>query len=140
MHTFDTPQALVHAVLDAFASSDRNALEALALSESEFHQLIWPELPAARPERNLPWSYVWRDLRQKSRTTLASLLVAHAGRRYSLVDLRATGGTRRYASFDVTRGTELVVRNETGRQQTLRLFGSVLHAKGRYKVFSYVVD
>ena len=50
---------------------DRARLDALALSEQEFRDHVWPDLPAARPERNLPFSYVWGDLHQKSNISLA---------------------------------------------------------------------
>ncbi len=57
------------------------ALRDLALNEIEFREQVWPELPAARPERNLPFSYVWGDLRQKSDANLERTLARHGGRR-----------------------------------------------------------
>src|SRR5687768_11319639 len=69
-----SPEGLASVVLDALSHGDRARLDALALSEQEFRDHVWPGLPAARPERNLPFSYVWGDLRQKSNIRLADTL------------------------------------------------------------------
>jgi hypothetical protein len=136
--THDSPRAVAQAVLDAVAANDAVALQALALSEQEFRQHVWPELPAARPERNLPFSYVWGDLRQKSAQRLGATLSGHGGRRYTLQDVRFSGETR-YAGYTVHRDTALVVQGPDGPEQ-LRLCGSMIEQDGRWKVFSYVVD
>ena len=133
-------EALARAVLDAVARSDRTALEALALTEQEFRDRVWPDLPAARPERNLPFSYVWGDLRQKSQVGLARTLATHGGRRYELVRVRFAGPTTRYSHSEVHRETVLTVRDAEGANQDVRLFGSSVEGDGAWKVFSYVLD
>src|SRR5687767_8103866 len=70
LNASSSSQDLASAVLEALAQRDANRLRALALSEREFRDHVWPELPASRPERNLPFSYVWGDLRQKSEESL----------------------------------------------------------------------
>jgi hypothetical protein len=136
----DSPEALAGAVLQAFANGDRSALERLALSESEFRDHVWPALPAARPERNLPFSYVWGDLRQKSGHSLQRSLAEHGGRRYTLTSVRFEGGTTQYGSYRVHRDTVLRVRDERGAEADVRLAGSMLEEDGGWKIFSYVVD
>ena len=98
-HTHDSPDALARAVLAAVAGRDAPALRNLAVSEREFRDHVWPALPAARPERNLPFSYVWGDLRQKSERHLARALAAHGGRRYALLRVEHAGGTRHYGDY-----------------------------------------
>ncbi len=124
----------------ALAQNDVAALRALALSEQEFKEHVWPDLPASRPERNLPFSYVWGDLHQKSEAALARTVGSHGGRRYELAGVRFVGETTKYNTYDVHRKTELTVMDATGAQTPLRLFGAVLEKEGRFKVFSYVVD
>jgi hypothetical protein len=136
----DSIEALSRAVLQAIERRDTEALSRLALNEEEFREHVWPELPAARPERNLPFSYVWRDLHQKSGTTLTHTLAAHGGKRYQLVSIRFTGESTPYRSYLVHRESELAVKDQAGTQHTLRMFGSVIEKRGRFKVFSYVVD
>ncbi|MGH9308533.1 MAG: hypothetical protein ACRD1U_04120 [Vicinamibacterales bacterium] len=139
-HSFESLDALATSVLDAVASRDRDRLEQLALSEHEFRTIVWPALPAARPERNLTWDYVWSDLRQKSRASVMALLFRHGGRRYTLLGVKHLGKTTQYADFEVQRATELSVATSTGERATVRLFGSTIRRHGRFKLFSYNVD
>ena len=139
--SFESPDAVAREVLRLMAAGDINGLRALAVTEQEFRATIWPELPAARPERNLPFSYVWGDLRQKSEASLSSLLVQHRGHRFELVGVRF-GDRTPYASYVVHRDTVLIVTDSAteGPPEDVRLCGSLIEQKGRWKVFSYVVD
>jgi hypothetical protein len=139
-NTRTSPEALAQAVLDAVAQRNRGAAEALALSEQEFRDHVWPELPAARPERNLPFSYVWGDLRQKSEASLTETLARYGGRRLALIAVRFDGELTRYPSYQVHRETTLRVRDASGEESDVRLFGSSFEKDGVWKVFSYVVD
>lgn len=132
--------ALGRAVLDAVARRDESALRALALNEDEFRRYVWPALPASRPERNTPFSYIWGDLRTKSDAGLREILTTHGERTYQLERVRFTGETTQYDSFVVHRDSTLEVRDQEGKRAALQLFGSVLEQAGRFKVFSYVVD
>lgn len=132
--------ALAHLVLDAIARRDEATLRALALDESEFKVHVWPSLPSARPERNLPFSYVWGDLKQKSDAGLAVTLARHGGRRYALVDVQFERTPTEYAGYLVHGGTTFVVQNASGTKETVRVCGSLLEKDRVWKVFSYVVD
>lgn len=136
----DSPEALARAVLDAVARRDEAALRRLALDEQEFRAHVWPELPVSRPERNLPFSYVWTDLRTKSDAGLQGVLLTHGGRTYELEKIGFAGSTTQYQTFVVHRESTLEVRDGEGRHETLQLFGSVIEKSGRFKVFSFAID
>jgi hypothetical protein len=138
-NTSSSPEALASAVLDALSRADRPRLESLALSEVEFRDHVWPDLPAARPERNLPFSYVWGDLRQKSGLSLAQTLKRHGGTRLSLARV-SFGGKTSYARYVVHRDATFEVTDAAGQAKSLRVCGSFLEKDGVWKVFSYVVD
>ena len=131
---------LARGVAAAFEKADVPALHALTLSEEEFRDHVWPELPAARPERNLPFSFVWGDLHQKSEASLSKTLAATRGRRLKIVSVQQLGATSQYKSYVVHRQTQLTVEDGDGRVEQLRLFGSILEKNGQFKVFSYVTD
>lgn len=137
--TRDSAQAVAQAVTEAVTAGNRAALASLALSEQEFREHIWPELPAARPERNLPFSYVWGDLHQKSGTSLAATLERYRGQRLTLVDVRH-GEATSYEGYTVHRDSVFVVRTADGVTEDVRLCGSMVEQGGRWKVFSYVVN
>ena len=138
--TFESPEQVAEAVLDALAARDVERLEALALSEIEFRTVVWPELPSSRPERGLPFEYVWGDLHQKSSNELRRLIAREAGRRYDLLAVEFDGESTTYDTYTVHRESRLVVRGEDGTNEQVRLFGSILERSGAYKLFSYVVD
>jgi hypothetical protein len=130
---------LAAAVLDALAQKDRTRLDGLALSEQEFRDHVWPDLPAARPERNLPFSYVWGDLRQKSSISLAKVLAEYGGKRHTLQRVTFAGVTP-YGHYTVHRDATLDVVDASGTSRSLRVCGSFLEKDGGWKVFSYAVN
>ncbi len=138
-NTQASADALAAAVLDALARGDRSALDRLALSEQEFRDHVWPGLQAARPERNLPFSYVWGELHQKSDSALAATMQAHVGRRQAVTRVSFTGATE-YQGYRVHREAAFHVRDAAGGETGIRVCGSMLEKNGQWKIFSYVVD
>ena len=135
-----SPEALAEAVLDALADDDRDRLAALALDGREFRDVVWPELPSSRPERGVPVSYAWADLRQKSSNALRRLVARWGGRRFTLLGVAWDGETTDYGPWLVHRETRLRLLDETGREVEMHLYGSTLVRGDEHKVFSYVVD
>ena len=138
-NTHSSAEALARAVLAALERHDRAALEALALNEQEFRDHIWPELPAARKERNLPFSYVWGELRQKSHLRLDETLRRYGGQTLPLVGVRFSRQTR-YVSFVVHHDSALRVQPPGGPETEIQVCGSMVSKSDAWKVFSYVVD
>jgi len=138
--TFDSPESLSRAVLAALEAGDYRTLRSYALSKDEFRLYVWLELPASRPGRNLPLSYVWGDLDQKSTNCLRRLVAGRGGRRHELVRVEFDGETTPYQSFKVHRDARLVVRDEEGQVESVNFFGSIIEWNGRYKLFSYNIS
>jgi hypothetical protein len=134
-----SPDAVAEALLDALARRDEAALRRLALAEAEFRAHIWPSLPVARPERNVPFSYVWGDLRQKSDAGLGRALATHGGRRYRLERV-LLGKTTDYAAFRSHADTRFLVSEAGGALLEIRVCGSLVEQGGLWKVFSYITD
>ncbi|HRB11684.1 MAG TPA: hypothetical protein PKU70_01625 [Vicinamibacteria bacterium] len=139
-NTLESPEAVARAVVRGLAEKDLEALRALAVTEAEFRDLVWPKLPASRPERNLPLDYVWGDLSTKSDANLRARLGGWVDRGFVLVSVSFAGATDDYGTYRVHRETVLLLRDRDGKEQTGRLFGSMIEHRGRFKVFSYVVD
>jgi hypothetical protein len=139
-HARLSADVLAEDVLRALENRDAARLRELALSEAEFRDVIWPELPAARPERNLTADYVWREQRAKSEAGLHSVLGQYGGKPLKLVRLEVRGETMQHRTFIVRRDTAVVVRGVGDAEQPLRLFGSIVERDGGFKIFSYNVD
>ena len=138
--TLESPEAVAAAVVDRLRSGDLAGLRQLALTETEFHQLVWPKLPASRPERNVPWDYAWQDLSAKSDANLRARLAGWQDRGFTVVSVAFTGETTEYGTFRVHRDSVLTLRDRDGNVSNGRLFGAIIEQAGRFKVFSYVVD
>jgi len=137
-NSFESPRALATAVLAALEAKDRAALESLPLTEAEFREQVFPEMPAYG---NVPMDYVWGDLKQKGSNELSGILAWHGGRSYEVENVVFDGGATAYDSFVVHRKPRLFVRQrDDGERKELALFGSVIECEGRYKLFSYVVN
>jgi hypothetical protein len=132
--------ALASEVLAALARRDAARLQQLALNEDEFRDVVWPELPAARRERNLTADYVWRDLHAKSRVGLEALIAEYGGQPLQLERVEYQGETTQHRSFLVRRNAIVIARNGDGQEQRLRLFGSIVERDGGFKIFSFNVD
>lgn len=139
-HTFESPDALARAVLDGLAKRDLALLRSMALTESEFRDHVWPELPVSRPERNVPFDYAWGQMKQRSDGSLGETVARYGGKNLRFVSTRFTGETTNYQSFSVLRASEVIAADEQGRELILSLYGSALLKDGKYKLYSFVVD
>jgi hypothetical protein len=139
-HGEASPEALAREVLRAVDAHDVDRLRQLAVTEQEFREVVWPDLPAAEPRANLTVDYVWTDLRLKSEAGLRETLERFAERDLDFVKLSFHGETSQYRHYLVHRDARLVVKNEEASEERVKLFGSVLEQNGRFKVFSYVTD
>jgi hypothetical protein len=139
--TFASPEALGGAVVEAMRAGDIERLQAIALTEDEFRAHVWPDLPAARPERAVPFGFVWGTLHQNSdgylRQTASGFVDSSLT---TLRDVRFAGESSRYGDVIVHRDTQLVFSLADGSEKIVELFGSTIEQDGRFKVFSYVVD
>lgn len=138
--TFDSPDAVASAVIEAMATRDLGRLERLALSEAEFRGHVWPYLRVSRPEVNMPFALLWGQLQQTSRGYLRQTLATVDSESLELRDVRFAGESSTYGDVRVHRDTELVVGDPDGGERVVRLFGSLIEQDGRWKVFSYVAD
>jgi hypothetical protein len=125
--------------LKALANNDMDSIKALRLTKEEFCQYVFPELPASKLP-NVTCDFVWHQATLKSLGGLSEMYPEHKGKKYQFVALRFEKGTDSYPTYKVHKETHVVVRDEIGRQQELRLFGSLLEMDGKYKLFSFVID
>lgn len=142
-NSFSSIEELTAAVLDGLEYGRGGALWGLALSREEFRNVVYPVLPASRPERNTPFDHTWSTLEHKSSNALSATLAQHEGRRYELVRVDFVAHPQRqrdFGAFRVHRDARVVVKREDGSEASLDLFGSVIERNGRFKVFSYVTD
>jgi hypothetical protein len=139
--TFASPEELARAVLAGIEKEDVETLKRLPLSKDEFRLYVWPKLPSSKPERNLPFEFVWSELHQQSVSSIARNFHRYKGKNLELLEIRFRDGTTDYGSFKIHRDARVRVRDAaTGEEGFVDLFGSVMEWQGKYKLFSYVAD
>lgn len=139
-NTLSSDEAVAAAVLDRIHEQDFDGLMRLALSREEFERVVWPTLPASRPEVGVEPGYVWQDTSLRSRGELHQTLHQWGGQRLHLVRVEFLGQTTDHGTYSISRKTRLVVRDQTGAERRVRLFGSLIRQNGGSKVYSYIVD
>ena len=138
--SFESDEALARAVLDGLARRDYERLLALSVSKEEFAELVWPTLPASRPDVGMPMHYVWQDSFTKSRGFLAQTIEAFGGQPLTLVRVGFSGRQTEHKTVTIARKSYLVVKDGQGQERQIRVFGSVIRQNGRSKVYSYIID
>jgi len=129
-------RTLAESVLQALRTSDRAALEQLALTKSEFCEELWPKLP---PVPNLTCEWVWSAYAPQNAEGLDRLLQEHGGRDYTLIRVEP----QRIVSYGEARVYErvrMIVMDESGQQRALRLSGSICELSGTFRVCSFILD
>jgi hypothetical protein len=134
-----SPEDLARNVIAAIAADDRRALGAARITEDEFRNYVWPELPASRVP-NVTVEFAWSQASLNNHAGFERVLQNHKGRIYEFVSIRFLGGVTSYKTFKVHNKALLTVRDETGTIREARIFGSMLELDGQYKLFSYVAD
>jgi hypothetical protein len=130
--------ALGEQVLGALVRGDTAALRGFRLTEAEHKEVVWPELPASRPEVNYPVDAAWRNIELRDHRAVGRLLPMFEGRSVTFRRVECRGGTREFASFRVASDC-WVVFDAVGsdRRWEAQLFKDVLVRGGGHKVFRY---
>lgn len=137
---FPTAEAAAEAVLEGLRQRDTARLAALAIDEQEFRALVWPHLPAGRPDVGMPVEYVWTDTWTKSQAHLGRTLAEYGGTRLALEALAFRGPVSDYGAFRVHRETWLTLRDASGVRHERQLFGSMIASTDGWKIYSYITD
>lgn len=124
-------------VLDALAAGDTLVLEAVRLTETEHNEVVWPELPASRPEVNYPVDLAWQNIELRNRRDRHRILSWYRGRTLDFRGVECRGETRGFASFQVLTDCYIVFDTPVEGRLEAQVFKDVLQRGGGYKIFRY---
>ncbi|MDT8340049.1 MAG: hypothetical protein RQ751_00935 [Longimicrobiales bacterium] len=124
-------------VLAGLTAGDTLALDAVRLSEREHNEVIWPELPAARPEVNFPVDLAWQNIQLRNRRDLGRILPWYLGRTPDFRSVQCRGERQEFASFAVLTDCYIVFATAAEGELEARVFKDVLVRNGGYKIFRY---
>lgn len=134
----ETIDGLGRMVLEALTTSDTMTLAGLRLTEREHNEVVWPELPASRPEVNFPIDFAWTNIEMRDRRSLTRLLPVFDGLEARFGAVQCRGATRAFRTFDVLTDCWTIFEVE-GKEGTFeaQLFKDVLVRGGGHKIFRY---
>jgi hypothetical protein len=125
-------------VLAALRRRDEQALAALRLTEREYKDLLWPELPQARdPRHTLTVDFHWENLDRQSRAGVQGAMGDHGGEDFELIEV-VPEGVEELETCKLLRRVKLKVRRRAdGKESLIRVCGSILVLDGQYKLVSF---
>ncbi len=134
---YSSPRELAEMVLLGLREKDEELLDSLRVTEREYQEVLFPEFPAAAG--NAPPEFHWFLTNTHSRAGIESALGNWGGKDFELVDVVVTQETQDYRTFRILNKVELKVKDRKGGPEIrqLRIFGSMVELKGRYKILSF---
>lgn len=128
---------LADRVVSALTARDTASLNGLRLTMTEHNEVVWPELPAARPEVNFPVDFAWTNIQLRNRRALARLFPRLVGRAAEVDAVRRRGEVRTFETFRVHTDCWVRFRTAHGDEIEAQLFKDVLERGGGFKIFRY---
>ena len=137
----ETLDGLGRMVLDALVRADTLALGSVRLTEDEHNGVVWPELPASRPEVNFPLDFAWTNIELRDRRSISRLLPVFDGLEARFRTVQCRGETQAFESFRVLTDcwTLFDVEGREGPFEA-QLFKDVVVRGGGHKIFRYYDD
>jgi len=124
------------AVCRFLSHSDRDSMNAMCVTDTEFRDIMWREFPQSRPVTGLQWEDGWRVLSMRLQSGCSDAIGQHGGHYWQFLRFERSDSTMRYKNFKLHNGLVLVVRNDTGGIERLGWLRSVIERKGRFKIYS----
>ena len=127
---------LMTRVLEALASADATALDALRLTEEEHREILWPADPGRAS--GAPLDLAWDMLDRRSRSGVHKAIAELGGQTLTFTGVEFARGTEPRGSYVLHRGPVLHVRDASrGESLELRFLGSVIERDGQWKLVSF---
>ncbi len=119
------------------ALKDRNAelLQSLRVTESEYKEHIFPEFPEAKG--TIPVDFHWFHLNVRSYNGIQDAIQRYGGLELELLDVLPKKGITQYATYEMWNRVSLVVRFPNDEIQEIRVFGSLVHMDGVWKILGF---
>jgi hypothetical protein len=134
-------EELVQKTLQALSREDEGALSSLALTEEEYRRYIWPALPLSKIEQwQKQYAFVWGQVSARSSQGLAIILQKYGGQQFEYRSLRAAGGRAPYADCIVHKDVKIAVKDASGMEQEVKIFGSLVEMNDQFKIMSFDID
>lgn len=133
-------EELGRTVVQALASADTAALQAMRTTEREHNQVLWPHFPVAKQDTSgSALAFAWENVEMRNAGAVGEWIASFRGRTVRYDGARCTGEVEEYGPFQILRGCSVTVTDVAqGRAYELRPFDRVVRMGGTHKVIRYV--
>jgi len=128
---------LLRTVEGGLAESDTARLFELMVSEREYREIVFPELPASRPPIHASFESIWVTHYPDAHRGLLHTLRLYGDRDVRILNVGFEDPDQDFGPFILHETSRVDIEVDGRREDDRRLFGSVIHAGGRWKVLSY---
>lgn len=132
-----TQEALVRRFVAAVAAGDSAELAAMALSPREFIDLVYPESPYTHPPYRESPTILWGQIQNSSRKGFTRLLRRVGGLPVRYVSHTCAKRAETQGRNRVHADCSVALRDDKGRVERHRLFGSIIERGRAFKFVSY---
>ena len=132
-----SPEKVCQKVLDALSASDTAALNGLLLTRFEHDSVLVPLMPSPPPGVERDMNLAWLMLYEKNVKGIRRAIDDYGGQQFTLVGVKFTKPDKLFGELRAHQGTIVTVRDSTGNEFGLPIFGSILEDHGRFKLVSF---
>jgi hypothetical protein len=130
--------ALCIDILDALKENSFERLDEMRVTEEEYTNHMFPELPESSPDRTIPVEFLWKMMDTKFRKGIRTALRDYGGRDFEFLEAIVTQGVKEYPTFKIHRKVKLrVASKETERVNVITVFSSVVEMDGVFKIIGF---
>lgn len=135
----DSPETLIQIALDNLAVNDETGLDSLTITRYEHDSLLIPQMPIGKAPKELTdLNMVYVMMRRTNMKGLRRAVEDYGGNRYELKKVEFPKPPEIYGPFTVYRETVATVRDSSGNDFVLPIFGSMVSDDSRYKLAAFI--
>ncbi|MEW5702443.1 MAG: hypothetical protein AB1792_09460 [Candidatus Zixiibacteriota bacterium] len=136
--TSPSVEALCERILQALAASDTLTLHQVCLTRYEHDSVLVPNMPIGQADVSKDLDFAWYLLVMGRQKGIRRALSDYGGQILELVRVQFMTAPEQYGPLTVHRKISVTVRDETGQELPLGIFGSVVEHHGQFKLVSIV--
>lgn len=132
-------EELIQKTLDRLAVNDVEGMDSLTITRFEHDSLLIPEMPIGKaPKEMTDINMAYVMMRRTNMKGLRRAVADYGGKKLEVVKVEFPKPLEDYGPFTVYRETIATVRDSTGAEFILPIFGSMVAARGRFKLAAFI--
>jgi hypothetical protein len=130
-------EELIKRVLSGIEAKDEKALEHLTISKDEFKKYVWPVIASRVSGSNTTAENFYDIYARSSGVGVTQNLTDLGGKKFEIVKVSPGPIQKQTKDYRLFLAPEVVVRDSTGQERTVRPVGGLLEQGGSFKVTTY---